>query len=499
MTHPGIAYIIFPHQLFEDISALPKNTQVYLVEESLFFTEYKFHKQKIAFQRAGMKFYEHFLASNGFEVNYIEAHDGNSDIRKLIKNLSIQNFSRIIYRDTTDNWLEKRIAKTCSECKIEVEKLPSLLFLNTSSDVEKYFSGKKKYFQTDFYKQERIRKKILIDNSGIPSGGKWSFDEENRKKYPKDKTPPLVLFPETNTFYKEAILYTEKYFSSNYGQLNTSVRYPCTYEESRIWLDQFLKNRFSEFGLYEDAIVSNENFLHHSLLSPLINTGLITPAEIIDKTIQFANKNNIPINSMEGFTRQVTGWREFVRGVYEMKGTEERTKNFWRFKRKIPSSFWNATTGILPVDAVIKKILETGYCHHIERLMILGNFMLLCEFHPDEVYRWFMEMFIDSYDWVMVPNVYGMSQFADGGLMSTKPYISGSNYILKMSDFKKGEWQEIWDALFWHFIQKHETFFISNHRLSMLVSSYNKMPDDKKKKHLNSAKSFFTMLDNSNK
>ncbi|HVM86815.1 MAG TPA: cryptochrome/photolyase family protein [Puia sp.] len=499
MMNPGIAYIIFPHQLFEDISTLQKNAQIYLVEEWLFFKQYKFHKQKIAFHRAGMKFYEHFLASNGFKLNYIEAEDENSDIRKLIKNLSVQNFSRIIYRDTTDNWLEKRIAKTCTECKIEVEKLSSLLFLNTGTDIENYFSGKKKYFQTDFYKQQRTRRKILIDNNGIPAGGKWSFDEENRKKYPKDKTAPTVLFPEANTFYKEAFLYTEKYFSNHYGELNAPVQYPCTHEESRVWLNQFLKKRFSGFGLYEDAIVSNENFLHHSLLSPLINVGLITPAEIIDEAIQFASKNNIPINSLEGFIRQLIGWREFVHGVYQMKGTEERTKNFWGFNRKIPSCFWNAATGILPVDMIIKKILSTGYCHHIERLMILGNFMLLCEFHPDEVYRWFMEMFIDSYDWVMVPNVYGMSQFADGGLMSTKPYISGSNYILKMSDFKKGEWQDIWDALFWHFIQKHETFFSSNLRLSMLVSSYHKMPDEKKKKHLHIAKSFFAKLDNSNK
>ena len=165
------------------------------------------------------------------------------------------------------------------------------------------------------------------------------------------------------------------------------------------------------------------------------------------------------MNSCEGLIRQIIGWREFIRGVYVCKGVEERTKNFWNFTRPIPNSFYDGTTGIQPLDDTINKINLTGYANHIERLMIIGNFMLLCEFHPDHVYRWFMELFIDSYDWVMVPNVYGMSQFADGGLMSTKPYISSSNYILKMSNYKKGDWCETWDALFWNFMNNQRDFF----------------------------------------
>ena len=192
-------------------------------------------------------------------------------------------------------------------------------------------------------------------------------------------------------------------------------------------------------------------------------------------------KNKIPLNSLEGFIRQIIGWREFMRGVYVTKGSEERVRNFWGFSRKIPKSFYDGTTGIFPVDETIKKVLETGYCHHIERLMVLGNFMLLCEFDPDEVYRWFMELFIDAYDWVMVPNVYGMSQFADGGLMSTKPYVSGSNYLMKMSDYPKGQWQEIWDALFWRFLDIHRAFFLKNPRLGMLVKTFDKWDESKKK------------------
>jgi len=255
-----------------------------------------------------------------------------------------------------------------------------------------------------------------------------------------------------------------------------------------------LATRFQSFGAYEDAIVTHENILHHSVLTPMLNVGLLTPQFVVDETIRFANENDIPLNSLEGFIRQIIGWREFIRAVYQLKGTEERTKNYWNFTRKIPVSFWNGTTGIDPIDSTIKKVLETGYCHHIERLMVLGNFMLLCEFDPNEVYRWFMELFIDAYDWVMVPNVYGMSQFADGGLMATKPYISGSNYLMKMSDYKKGAWQEVWDGLFWKFMHIHRDFFLQNPRLGMLVNTFDKMPATKQQMHLSNAKRFLESL-----
>lgn len=229
-------------------------------------------------------------------------------------------------------------------------------------------------------------------------------------------------------------------------------------------------------------------------MSPLINSGLLTPREVVDEGIKYAGDNQIPLNSLEGFIRQIIGWREFFRGVYEVAGTRERTMNFWKFKRKIPSSFWTGTTGIEPLDIVIRKVLKTGYCNHIERLMVIGNFMLLCEFDPDEVYRWFMELFVDAYDWVMVTNVYGMSQFADGGLIATKPYISGSNYLMKMSDFPKGDWQKTWDALFWRFMDVHRDFFLSNPRLGMLVRTFDKMETTKRFSHLETAEKYLVKL-----
>jgi deoxyribodipyrimidine photolyase-related protein len=211
-----------------------------------------------------------------------------------------------------------------------------------------------------------------------------------------------------------------------------------------------------------------------------------------------AAKKNIPLNSLEGFIRQIVGWREFIRIVYEREGSKQRTKNYWGLERKIPTIFWTGETGITPVDNVIKKALKTGYSHHIERLMVMGNFMLLCEFNPDEVYRWFMEMYVDAYDWVMVPNVYGMTQFADGGLMTTKPYISGSNYLLKMSDYAKGPWTEVWDGLFWRFMHVHRDFFLKNPRLGMLVKTFDKMPEEKRNNHIAIAETYLENLDKAN-
>jgi deoxyribodipyrimidine photolyase-related protein len=342
-----------------------------------------------------------------------------------------------------------------------------------------YSGGKKRLFHADFYKKQRLKHRVLIDVAGNPLGGQWSFDEDNRKRYPSGAKPPAVPTLEKSAFWNEAVQYVRKNFDNPYDLPLGDFRYPITRIEAFDWLENFLQHRLRDFGPYEDAIVTGEVFLNHSVLTPMLNVGLLSPREVIDRTLQFAAEHEVPMNSLEGFIRQVMGWREYIRMVYEWKGRIERTKNYWGFKRKIPVDYWMGTTGIAPVDDTIRKVRETGYCHHIERLMIVGNFMLLNEFDPNEVYRWFMELFIDAYDWVMVPNVYGMSQFADGGLMATKPYISGSNYVMKMSNHGKGDWQETWDILFWRFIDNHRSFFQGNPRLNMMVRTLDKLSVDK--------------------
>ena len=483
--------IIFPNQLFKNSELLSNSKKIILVEEFLFFKHYKFHKQKILFHRMSMKSYKLFLEDKGYDVRYIESTDCNSDIRELIETLDI---NKIKIYNPVDNWLSKRISQSCSKKNIQIETYENPLFINNNDDLNTFFrTDKKKFFQTAFYKQQRIKMDIMMI-SDKPEGGKWTYDDQNREKYPKDKTPPKIDFPEKNQLYFESIDYVNKNFGDNFGLINDEILYPYDFNTANNWLDNFLKTRFYEFGPYEDAVLKEKSILNHSVLSPLINVGLINPRDLIKKILSFYYENNIPINSTEGFIRQIIGWREFIRGVYISKGTEERNKNFWNFKRKIPKSFYDGTTGIEPVDDTIKKINESGYANHIERLMIIGNFMLLCEFDPDEVYKWFMELFIDSYDWVMVPNVYGMSQFADGGLMSTKPYISGSSYVLKMSNYKKGDWCPIWDSLFWNFIDKKRDFFTTNPRMRMLVSSFDRMNIQKKELLIKTANDFIDDL-----
>lgn len=487
------ATIVFPHQLFEVNPAISNGRPVYLVEESLFFNQYNFHKQKLVFHRAAMKYYETFLTSRGTDVVYIEASNTLSDTGSLIEHLIENGVNELHYCSVVDNWLEKRIRTAVAS--VELCEYDTPLFINSRKDLSTYFEGRKHYFQTDFYLQQRKRLRILVDEDLRPTGGKWSFDADNRLKYPKTKIPPTVAFPNENEFIREAREYVNDKYNNNYGEPDGSFNFPVTHAESKEWLGKFFEMRFSEFGEYEDAIVANESILHHSVLSPMINVGLLTPAEVVAAAIEFASNGRIPLNSLEGFIRQIIGWREFIRGVYEFAGSRQRTTNFWNFKRRIPSSFWEGTTGIEPLDTVIRKVLKTGYCHHIERLMVIGNFMLLCEFDPDEVHRWFMELFVDAYDWVMVTNVYGMSQFADGGLMATKPYISGSNYLMKMSDFPKGEWQKIWDGLFWRFMDAHRDFFLSNPRLGMLVRTFDKMEQTKRLSHLETAEEYLATLD----
>lgn len=484
-------HLIFPHQLFKDSPLFQKKAPVYLVEEYLFFRQYPFHKQKIALHRASMKKYETYLKSMDIEVHYIPSTEERSDIRLLLPQLGNQGITHITYIDPNDNWLEKRITQGCQNAEISLEVLQSPLFLNTKEDLKAYFKdGRKKYHQTSFYTEERKKRNILIDSDGSPTGGKWTFDTENRKKYPKKKTPPAIQFPDIDDYQIEANAYVNKNFQDHLGQLTEHALYPTDFETTKAWLHQFFEQRFMEFGTYEDAIVAENSILHHSVLTPMLNIGLITPQEIIDACLAYSNENTIPINSTEGFIRQLIGWREFMAGMYRFHGSQERKRNYWGFTKKIPSSFYDGTTGIPPIDQTIKKVLRTGYCHHIERLMVLGNFMMLCEFDPDDVYRWFMELFIDSYDWVMVPNIYGMSQFADGGLFATKPYISGSNYLMKMGNYPKGEWQGVWDGLFWRFMHAHRDFFTQNPRLGMLVSMFDKMPEEKRKSHLEQADTY---------
>lgn len=487
--------LIFPHQLFRNNPALVHGAQVLIIEELLFFTQYRFHKAKLVFHRASMKYYANFLQEKGFNVRYISAQDPLHDIRLLLYELGKQGVRQIQYCELTDNWLEKRILKAASLAKIALKVVQSPAFFNSKETITSKLKNQKKLFQTTFYIAERKQNNVLLDLNGNPLGGQWTFDADNRKPWPKSKVVLEIQFPPSNHFLTDAIGYINEHFDKNPGEVPMPFPYPITFKDSDNWLDDFITNRLNEFGPYEDAMLTKAVFLNHSILSPLLNSGLLIPSQVLDAVIMSMTSKSLHLPSVEGFVRQLTGWREFIRGVYEVSGSAERSMNFFGFSRKLPSSFYDGSTGIEPIDETIKKVLKNAYVHHIERLMVIGNFMLLCEIDPDEVYQWFMELFIDAYDWVMVPNVYGMSQFADGGLMSTKPYISGSNYLLKMGDFQKGDWQFLWNALYWRFIHTHRAFFAGNPRMRMMVSAFDKFSEEKKTSLMKVADEFLLSFD----
>jgi deoxyribodipyrimidine photolyase-related protein len=334
----------------------------------------------------------------------------------------------------------------------------------------------------NFYKKLRQDTGILMDGEE-PVGGAWSFDSENRQKLPQSLPLPADITPYPSTpEYEAAAAWAMQVPAEQYGE--AALYLPVTHKEAADYLADFLVERLAQFGPYEDAITTEQTRLFHSILSPLLNIGLLTPRQVVDTTLAYATEHDVSIASLEGFIRQIIGWREFIRASYEVDGRRMRTKNFFNHTRKLPTTWWNGTTGILPLDTTIARARQFGYTHHIERLMVAGNLMLLSGIHPAEAYRWFMGMYIDAYDWVMVPNVYGMSQFADGGSFATKPYISGAAYIKKMSNYPKGDWEAMWTALYWHFIATHQSVFLKNHRLSMMPRLLEKMSKDAYDAHM---------------
>lgn len=482
--------LVFPHQLYRSHPAISSTRPVWLIEDELYFSQYKFHKQKLVLHRASMKYYEAELIRKGHTISYLGFSEAS--LESVFQKLSGLNVTTVHYADTTDYLLERRLTRFSARYQIALNKYASPNFLTTHDEIDEMFRRDKKYFMATFYQKQRKRLNILMDGDQ-PVGGKWSFDAENRKRIPAGLKIPKNYVPAQNNFVKEAISYVEKKFPTNYGDTK-SFAWPTTHAEAEKVLIDFLQHRMHQFGEYEDAIVKNQSVLFHSVLTPALNIGLLSPEQTLDTLFEFHREKNYPLNSIEGFVRQIIGWREFMRVVYLREGVKERTANHFEFSRAIPASFYNGTTGIEPIDDTIRKILATGYCHHIERLMVLGNFMHLCGFNPSEVYRWFMELFIDAYDWVMVPNVYGMSQYADGGFITTKPYVSGSNYVLKMSDYKKGEWCEVWDALYWRYIDCHKDEFSKNPRMSMIVNLVKKMDAAKLKNHHDVTEGFLKRL-----
>lgn len=477
---------LFPLEYFEKYRGL----KFLMIESHSLCNHFNYHKIRLAFFMSSARHKKIEFKDHNFNIDYLELNDFNSKTKyteRLASYCQKNKITKISAFEKEDKFFSKEILEMAQREKIELALIPSPAFLNSHGEFKSYLKKYKKPFMKYFYEDSRKRFNILVDKDKKPIGGKWSFDEDNRNKLKKETFVPAINHFEVDDITLKVINIINKEFLSHPGELKSNgsnFLFPVTRVDALKWLDQFLEERFYNFGEFEDALSTQHDFVFHSLLSPLINLGLLTPHEVVNKSLSYAKIHKTPLNSLEGFIRQIVGWREFIRGIYHEFSEIQDEKNYFNHQRKLNDCWYNGTTGILPVDNAIIKVTKYAYLHHIERLMVMSNIMLLCEIDPKEVHRWFNEMFIDSMDWVMGPNVYGMGQFSDGGIFATKPYICGSNYLLKMSDYPKGEWTEELDALYWCFIDKNREFFLKNPRLSMMVRTLDKMDSVKKERHL---------------
>lgn len=410
-------FVILPTHLFEKKYLNIKYNYI-IWEHRHYFKSYIYNKKKIILHRASMMYYYDYLKSNKFNVKYVP-YD---------KKLKLTNYK-----------IFDPIDKIKLPGKYEIIESPN--FLLTKDHYRKHRYKTDKFFFNAFYMWCKKQLNILPNIK--------SQDKYNRKKLPNIKIPKIKTNIQDIKYIKIGIKYVNNNFSKNYGNVKDFL-FPVTHKTAKKWLNDFIKNKLKKFGNYQDAITQKNDFLFHSILSTSINIGLLNPLEIVKEIL---NTTRIPLNSLEGYIRQLF-WREYQRYCYIYYNFNN--KNYFGNKNKLTKKWYNGKIGIRPVDDAIIKAFDIGYLHHIERLMVVGNYMNLCGIHPKEGFKWFMEFSCDSYEWVMHQNVLDMVFFVSGGDTMRRPYISSSNYILKMSDYKKGKWSDKWDEKYYNFLKKNK-------------------------------------------
>ncbi len=494
--------LLLPNQLFKfhDIENLD---HIYLWEHSKFFTDLQYHKNKLHYHYATMSAY----------VDEMKKEYTIEIIDKLTE-MKLSKSDKLYIYDITDFEIEKQIKAYCKKHKIDLEILDSPMFLLNRADLQEYIDlmtkqKKNPYFNHSFYIWIRNKLDILMVSKNKPVGSTYSFDTENRLPFKKDyKETKLKIYK--NKYITSATNKVNTKYKSNPGEITSFV--PVTRKESMKHFNSFLSKKLKNFGAYEDAFSNNVLIGYHSCISAMLNIGLLDVKEVVEKTIQYYKKHKTPIQSVEGFLRQIISWREYVRMLYLYEHVKFNKMNFFNHKRKINKNWYDGLTGMVPVDNVINKVNKLSYAHHIERLMIMSNFALLTEIHPKEIYNWFLSFVsIDAYEWVMEPNVYGMGIHSVGKLMMNKPYFSSSNYLYKMnSNLKKDEensenkgyiklgkenykWSEIWDALYYNFINNNKIYLKKIYSTATSVAHLNKKPVSEVNKLIKLAKLYMNI------
>lgn len=499
MSNIKTALVLYPNQLF-DTSLLPKVDLIYVVEDPLFFGVYPerqlaLNKKKLILHRASMRRYvEELLWQKDLNVEYIELEQIKEPGDVLIK-AQKAGFEQVILFDVNDHLLEAKLKITIDkyiENPFELKVLPTPAFMLKRSEVKEFFARPTKHKFSDFYQWQRERFNILIDKNYHPAGEKWMFDyKRSAPSTPQDTFPGFEAFGD-NQYVTQAKDWVQKHFGNNPGTVDNFF-WPTDHDESKQWLGDFIKNRLNHFAEYGDYINSDSMFMYHSGLSTLINSGFLTPQQVIDEVIKYNSKSPIDMVNLEGFIRRIIGWREYTRGLY-VSNLISVPKSTAR-KGYLNPKWLNGETGLPPLDDCIKKSVNNAYLSSNERTMIVGNLMLLTGLHPVEIYKWFMSLFIDAYDWVVQPNVFAMCDFNDMGDMLDKTYIADSDYILTVSNYQKDLWCDILDGLFWNYVDKHRAMLANNPTTAHMVKNLSKISAEHRRIINYRAQDFLTSID----
>ncbi len=468
----------------------------YFMAEMRQETDYTTHHiQKVVAFFQSMRNFAKELRENKFDVTYFELdHQDNEqdlvgNLKKLIRNKKITKFE---YQLPDEYRLDKQLKDFCKILKIETKAFDTEHFLTSRTDLAHFFKGKKQYTMEYFYRYMRKRYDIMMITNKDPEGGKWNFDQSNRKKW--SGTPSIPLEKRLKKDVTKLVKLIHDSGVKTIGNIaSNTFNWPTTREESIAVLDYFCEHLLIHFGDYQDAMHPDEKYLFHSRLSFAMNSKLLHPKEVIETVITYwrEHQKEIHISQVEGFVRQILGWREYMRGIYWMKMPAYQNVNHLDNKNPLPDFYWTGKTKMNCLHHSIKQSLDDAYAHHIQRLMITGNYALLTQTDPDEVDQWYLGIYIDAIEWVEITNTRGMSQFADGGIVATKPYVSSGSYINKMSAYCKGCHYKVtkkaeddacpFNALYWNFLDDKREYFKNNQRMSMMMSLLNKMDTEKLK------------------
>ena len=476
------AIVIWGSQLLnEHHSALQAEptAPVIIIESSDLSRRYKYHKQKLLFVLTAMRDFADELRSDGRTVYYSDIDSSQADWFDTLEELCKQHeVKELVVMRQNDKRPQQKLEAWAKQQSIALSITPNTMFLTPTTLFNEWADGQKRLQMEQFYRWQRKRLNILLDSDEKPVGGKWNYDSENRQPLPKIAQLPAIAVPPVSPHAAAVKLVIDKYFADHPGSYDTHWL-PTSRPAAREWLQDFITNRFPNFGPYEDAMKAGETFLYHSAVSALLNIGLLHPSEVIEAALA---AEDVPLAGKEGFIRQVIGWREFMFGLYHYKPDNWIDSNFLKQNQALPDWWWQLSGAPEPpLNEAFERLNKYGYSHHIERLMLFGNYMLLADYDPKQVYDWFMTMYVDAYEWVMVGNVIGMSQYADGGLdnggFASKPYISGSNYLQKM-----GRWwpsgaaakDSEWTTMYWAFLERHQDKLANNHRLRPLLARFKK-------------------------